>query len=201
MQMSPVLAIHICAGTVGLLSGGAAVSLRKGSRRHAVAGTVFVVSMLSLGDSAMYLAARKHQIGNFVGGMLTIYLVTTAWLTAQGTNRETSKLGWAATLVPVGVGLSILINGIQRATNPGGVPRWRSRRNELLPGHHGSTCRRGRRSPARARPFHHSTHCARSLAHVLCCSLPQDPYFWRGHSCSPSFYKQQTYFGFWACCR
>lgn len=126
MQMSPVLAIHICAGTVGLLSGAAAVSLRKGSRRHGVAGKVFVVSMLSLGASAMYLAARKHQIANFVGGILTIYLVSTAWLTARGKHRETSKFDWAATLVPVGVGVSILINGIQRVTNPGafhdGVP-------------------------------------------------------------------------------
>jgi len=82
--------------------------------------------MLSLGASAMYLAARKHQSGNFVGGFLTIYLVTTAWLTARGRNQKTSKLDWAATLVPVGIGVSILINGIQRVTDPGtfhdGVP-------------------------------------------------------------------------------
>lgn len=124
--MSPVLVIHICAGTVGLLSGAVAVSLRKGSPRHSVAGKVFVISMLSLGASAMYLAARKHQIGNFVGGILTIYLVTTAWLTARRTSGETTKFDWAAILVPLGVGVSTLINGIQRVTNPGafhdGVP-------------------------------------------------------------------------------
>jgi hypothetical protein len=126
MQMLPMLFLHICGGTVGLVSGAAAVSLRKGSRRHAVAGKVFVISMLSLGASAMYLAARKHQIGNFVAGILTIYLVSTAWLTARRRNEETSPWDWAAILVPLGVAASSLINGVERLTNPAafqdGVP-------------------------------------------------------------------------------
>ena len=46
---APVLVIHICAGTLGLLSGAAAMALRKGSRRHGAAGNVFVVAMLVMG--------------------------------------------------------------------------------------------------------------------------------------------------------
>lgn len=126
MQMSPILAIHICGGTAGLLSGTAAVCLRKGSRRHATAGKVFVISMASLGATAMYLAATKNQMGNFVGGIMTIYLVTTAWLTARRRNQETSRWDWAAIVVPVGVAVTTLINGVQRLTNPAafhdGVP-------------------------------------------------------------------------------
>jgi uncharacterized membrane protein len=124
--MSPILALHICAGTTGLLSGAVAISFRKGSRRHGIAGEVFVVSMLSLGASAMYLAAMKHDIGNFVGGLLTIYLVTTAWLTARRRDRETSMFDWVALLIPLGVGLSNLIVGVQKLKNPSafndGVP-------------------------------------------------------------------------------
>jgi hypothetical protein len=122
----PILMLHICAGTVGLLSGAVAISFRKGSRRHAMAGQVFVISMLSLGASAMYLAVMKHEVGNFVGGILTIYLVATAWLTARRRDGETSIFDWAALLIPLGVGISTVTLGIQKLNNPSafhdGVP-------------------------------------------------------------------------------
>ncbi len=123
---SPILVLHICAGTVGLLSGGAAMSFRKGSRRHGIAGTVFVISMAGLGASAMYLALMKHEVGNFVGGILTIYLVTTAWLTARRRDGETSIFDWAALLIPLAVGISTLILGVKKLNDPAafndGVP-------------------------------------------------------------------------------
>lgn len=126
MQMSPILVLHICAGTAGLLSGAVAISFLKGSRRHGIAGKVFVISMLSLGASAMYLALMKHEVGNFVGGILTIYLVTTAWLTARRRDGETSIFDWVALLIPLAVGASSLLLGIQKLNNPGafqdGVP-------------------------------------------------------------------------------
>lgn len=124
--MSPILLIHICAGTVGLLSGAVAIALRKGTRRHEIAGKLFVVSMVSLGASAMYLALMKHEMGNFVGGILTIYLVSTAWLTARRRGGEHSVFDWAALLIPLGVGVSTLTLGIQKLSNPAafhdGVP-------------------------------------------------------------------------------
>ena len=53
---SPQVLFPICAGILGLLSGAVAMSFRKGSRRHRVAGNVFFISMLSLGASGAYLA-------------------------------------------------------------------------------------------------------------------------------------------------
>jgi len=126
MQVSPILALHISAGTVGLLSGAVAMSFRKGSRRHGTAGKVFVISMMSLGASAMYLAVMKREVGNFVGGILTIYLVTTAWLTARRSDGETGLFDWAALLIPLSVGVTTLTLGIQKLHNPAlfhdGVP-------------------------------------------------------------------------------
>ncbi|HLZ43888.1 MAG TPA: hypothetical protein VKQ11_23190 [Candidatus Sulfotelmatobacter sp.] len=126
MPISPMLAVHICAGTVGLLSGGVAMAFRKGSRRHGIAGKVFVASMVGLGASAMYLALRKHEVGNFIGGILTIYLVTTAWLTARRKDGETSVFDWAALLIPTAVGISTLTLGIEKLNHPAafhdGVP-------------------------------------------------------------------------------
>ena len=126
MQMSPILALHICGGTIGLLSGAAAMSFRKGSRGHAIAGRAFVISMLGLGASAIYLAILKHQTGNLLGGIMTIYLVTTAWFTARHRNGETSIFDWVALLIPLVVGVGTLTNGIEKLNNPAalhdGVP-------------------------------------------------------------------------------
>src|SRR5690348_17996189 len=83
MHYSPTLLLHILGGTLGLVSGAAAVVFRKGSRGHVLAGRVFVASMLTMGAAATYLAIVKHQNGNIGGGILTFYLVGTAWLTVR----------------------------------------------------------------------------------------------------------------------
>ena len=77
MSYSPVLPVHICAGTLGLLSGSAAMSFRKGFPRHVLAGKVFVASMLTMGVIAVYLAITRHQPNNVGGGILTVYLIGT----------------------------------------------------------------------------------------------------------------------------
>src|SRR5215469_10636840 len=111
--MSPILAVHICGGTIGLLSGTAAMVFRKGSPRHVFAGKVFVVSMLAMAAGATYLGIVKHQPGNVGGGIFTFYLILTAWLTARRTDGETSKLDWAAVLIPLALGTLSWVGGIQ----------------------------------------------------------------------------------------
>lgn len=78
---------HIFAGTAGLLSGTAAMSFRKGSSRHVLAGKIFVVSMLTMAVLAVYLAIGRHQSGNIGGGILTFYLIGTGWQ-HYGTHEE-----------------------------------------------------------------------------------------------------------------
>src|SRR6266849_2620742 len=126
MSFSPLLPVHISAGILGVLSGATALSFRKGSPRHAVAGKVFVIAMLTLGASAVYLALMKHQLGNVLGGTFTFYLVTTAWATARRRDGETGIFDWAAMLVPLLVGSALLILGLGvvygHAKSPNGVP-------------------------------------------------------------------------------
>ncbi|SRR6266849_931115 len=90
MSFSLLLPVHISAGILGILSGATALSFRKGSRRHAQAGKVFVLAMLTMAASAVYLALMKHQTNNVFGGVLTFYLLSTAWLTtaAPGSRRQ-----------------------------------------------------------------------------------------------------------------
>jgi hypothetical protein len=126
MSFSPLLPVHISAGILGILSGATALSFRKGSRRHAQAGKVFVIAMLTLGASAVYLALMKNQLGNVLGGTFTFYLVTTAWATARRRDGETGIFDWAAMLVPLLVGSALLILGLGvvygHAKSPNGVP-------------------------------------------------------------------------------
>jgi len=126
MVFSPLLPVHLSAGVVGILSGTAAMSFRKGSPRHALAGRIFVIAMVTMSSSAVYLAFMKHQMGNVLGGTFAFYLVTTAWLTAKRGDRETSLFDWGMLLIPLLVGISLWISGLQlvygHARSTDGVP-------------------------------------------------------------------------------
>jgi uncharacterized membrane protein len=135
MSYSPILLLHIASGTLGMLSGFVAVFLRKGSRRHALAGKVFVITMLILSSSGTYLAIKKQQPGNVLGGALTFYLVATAWLTAR--RKETGTLrketgsrffdGGALLLVSA-IAATEMTLGVEAAMSPTGMkydyPPW-----------------------------------------------------------------------------
>jgi hypothetical protein len=126
MSYSPILIVHICAGSLGLLSGTAAMSFRKGSPRHVLAGKIFVASMFTMGVLAVYLAITRHQPNNIGGGILTVYLIGTAWLTARRRDGETSRFDWVAFLFPLALGILLWMNGIKvlrsGASSQGGVP-------------------------------------------------------------------------------
>jgi hypothetical protein len=103
MASSPMLLFHICAGTLGVLSGFAAVSFRKGSRWHRVAGIVFAISMLSLSASGVCLAIVRHEPGNVLGGALTFYLVATGWSVARRRNGALGLFDWFALPIALAV--------------------------------------------------------------------------------------------------
>jgi uncharacterized membrane protein len=120
MPFSPVLVFHIFAGTLGLLSGTAAMSFRKGSRRHRVTGNVFVVSMLGLAASGAYLGFMKHQVLNGSMGVLTLYLVATAWWTARHRDGEVGIFDFGALMVPLAVGIGLASYGLEAANSQTG---------------------------------------------------------------------------------
>jgi hypothetical protein len=126
MSYSPVLIAHIFGGSLGLLSGTAAMTFRKGSPRHVLAGRIFVASMLTMGVLAVYLAITRHQPNNIGGGILTVYLIGTAWLTARRRDGETSRFDWAVLLIPLAIGILLWMNGIKvlrsGVGSPDGIP-------------------------------------------------------------------------------
>lgn len=137
---SLILPVHIAGGVVGVASGTAAMLLRKGSPRHALAGKIFVAAMLTMAAAASYLANLKHQPGNFFGGIFTFYLILTAWLTARGSGvenvpsqaqrpssgRKNKYFDWLLMLIPLVLGILGWFTAIQvvrgLALQPKGVP-------------------------------------------------------------------------------
>jgi len=127
MALWPLLVVHISGGIAGILSGAAAMIFRKGSRGHIVAGKVFVIAMLCMAGVGAIMAFVKFQfmnvelqITNVFGGVLTFYLVATAWVTAKRKEGETGVLDWGAVLVPLASGAGMLIFGLQAVESPTG---------------------------------------------------------------------------------
>jgi uncharacterized membrane protein len=121
MHISPLLILHISGGITGILSGTVTMFFRKGSREHALAGRVFVVAMLCMAGAGTYMALMKSQAGNVMGGVMTLYMVGTAWKAGRRKNGETSILDWAALLVALAFGAVAVIFGFQAVLSPDGL--------------------------------------------------------------------------------
>jgi uncharacterized membrane protein len=112
----PLLILHILGGTVGLLAGTFAMSVRKGGRKHRASGNVFTIAMLTLASSGLCLAILKSQRGNVIGSILTFYMITTAWL--AGRRRNIGRADWAALFVGLGGAAAVITLGVWTLQNP-----------------------------------------------------------------------------------
>jgi hypothetical protein len=121
MSSSPLLLLHICGGGIGLLSGAVAMTFRKGSRGHRVAGNVFFVSMLCMAGAGAYMALMRSETGTVLGGVLAFYLVATGWMTVIRREGETGIFDWVAFLAALAVGAVIVTFGIEAAMSPTGT--------------------------------------------------------------------------------
>ena len=94
--------VHIAAGLIAIVAGFIALFAKKGSLPHRRAGDVFVVAMITLTGTALYAASFVHpNRGNVVAAMVTLYLVTTAFLTVK---RDVAVArGWYLALMLLGV--------------------------------------------------------------------------------------------------
>ncbi|HUO17667.1 MAG TPA: hypothetical protein VMX38_21980 [Verrucomicrobiae bacterium] len=117
----PLLVIHIAGGTVGVISGYVAVFLLKGSQRHALAGRVFVASMLTMAACGTVLAVMKSEVGNILGGLLTFYMVFTAWLTGRHRDGKPSAWDYAALPIVLAVVIVEYTYGIEAVISPTGA--------------------------------------------------------------------------------
>jgi len=73
------LAIHIAAGTLGLLAGTYIMIAKKGDKRHKLIGRIFSICMLGAGFCSFVLATIHRNDFLFAVGVFTIFLAGTGW--------------------------------------------------------------------------------------------------------------------------
>lgn len=127
-EITPILIAHISCGVIAILMAFTALSARKGSRVHRAAGNIFFLAMLMGASSAAWLGyhAVPQDLGDVVAGVLTIYLVSTAWVAAKRADKEFGAFEVVAFLfVAAGAAAAYIDTSVQVAKGIallGGVP-------------------------------------------------------------------------------
>lgn len=100
--MNALLIAHITGGSLAILSGTAAVAVRKGGTIHSIAGRLFFGSMLVLGLTATLLALGLPipDLSRATGGIFAVYLVATSWAAARWRKGKTGPFEiWACAAI------------------------------------------------------------------------------------------------------
>jgi hypothetical protein len=100
-----LLWLHIGGGTVGMLSGAAALTFRKGGRLHRAAGAVFFVSMFVtyLIGAGVAPFLEEGQRPNFVAGIMALYLLVTGWRAARQREKKAGIAEAAGLVIALGI--------------------------------------------------------------------------------------------------
>ena len=106
-----LLFLHIAGASVAIVAGFVAVLARKGDTVHRAAGNVFFVSMLLMAGVAGGVSPFMAVIVpvNIAASIITLYLVTTSWMTVKRPEGrvgrvETGAMLFALALAPVAAG-------------------------------------------------------------------------------------------------
>lgn len=118
--MNAFTLFHVAAGSVGLLASGAALSVRKGGRLHARAGTAFFAAMLAMAGTGSAIAALGSERGTAVIGLFTCYLVATSWVTARRRDGVAGGFERAALAVALACAAAMLAFGLIASASANG---------------------------------------------------------------------------------
>ncbi len=118
--MTPIMLVHILGGSIALMAGAGALIVRKGSRWHARIGTAFFASMLVMTLTGAVIATLKPDRGTAMIGILTCYLVITAWTAARQRDGKPVWADRAALFHGLGVTAMLLLYGVMGMNDPDG---------------------------------------------------------------------------------
>jgi len=115
-----ILFLHIAAGSIAIVSGSVALTLRKGGRGHVVAGNIFFVSMLVMASIGalvapfLLTAQGNPKLFDSAAGFFTCYLVVTSWLTVRRKAGTVGRTEVAAFLFAATLAAAIVLVGTGR---------------------------------------------------------------------------------------
>lgn len=121
-----LLTLHIGGGAIGMVSGATALVARKGAWLHRRAGTVFFVSMLTMSGigatvSPFLPTGVLKELPNVVAGVMTFYLVLTAWMTVRRGDGGVGRFEKAALAAPLAVCAAGAIFATMATNSPTGM--------------------------------------------------------------------------------
>ena len=122
-----ILFLHIAGGTIALVAGAAALSFRKGSRRHALAGHAFFVSMIVMAAIgalvAPFLLSPQGDPKWFdsLAAWFTLYLVATGWMTVRRKAGTTGAFEKGALVFAAALAVAALLLGFEAAASHNGL--------------------------------------------------------------------------------
>ena len=113
--------VHILAGSVALLSGYLALSVKKGSGLHRKSGMLFVGAMLTTATFGLVMAAGRGVAPavNIPAGLISAYLVVTSLTTVRPPASSTRELHVGAMIVALATSLASLTFGFQAVAGGG----------------------------------------------------------------------------------
>lgn len=116
-ELTPMFAFHITMGTLALLSGAAALVFKKGGGLHRHSGKVFVITMIAMSLTGIYLAFLKPALLSVIVGLLTFYLVASSWITVWRKPGQTGYIEIAALIVVLATAIGGFLLGAQAANS------------------------------------------------------------------------------------
>ncbi len=115
MNFPPIVLIHFLGGALAIIAGFAALLVPKGSSSHKVMGNIFMISMLILGITSIYVAYTRTIMLSLINGFFVCYLVSTSWIAIK---RKPGNIGYfekVSILVGGAVAIMLIKSGLQAA--------------------------------------------------------------------------------------
>ena len=115
MIFPPMVLMHFIAGAIAIIAGFAALTFPKGSSLHKIAGNTFLLSMLMLGITAIYVAYSRTIMLSLINGIFICYLVSTSWMAIK---RKAGSIGYfekVALIAVLSVAVMLIKFGLKAA--------------------------------------------------------------------------------------
>ncbi len=103
--MNGLLTLHIVAGSLALVSAGAALAVKKGGRSHKRVGSTFFYSMVVIFLTAVTMAVLTSNTFLFLVALFSFYLAFSGWRFARNRSGEPQWVDWLAVIIMVSSGL------------------------------------------------------------------------------------------------
>ncbi|WP_085299620.1 DUF2306 domain-containing protein [Cognaticolwellia mytili] len=120
MAIYLLIIIHTIAGSIAILSGFAALSSCKGTKSHRTVGNIFVLAILFLGLTGIYIALSRSIMLSFVNGIFLCYFVSTAWMAVRRKAGTIGKFEWFAFFVAITIAGMLVNFGTEASQSPEG---------------------------------------------------------------------------------